>query len=1102
MRNIIREAWDNPRLFALAFLVLLASSASASLNLTDDLIRYWEFNDGSGAVVSAQVGYDNITIVDNASWESQSPSGSGFSLFVPQGATEGHDIGDGFDTIGTGDFTVNLWINYTSGSAILFAGGTNPEFRDFFHIITDSNTGEGSTFEVAFRSGSSGVSEMYSDTKPGEWAMLTVTRSGTTARFYVDGVEVDDVTGSDVGVNLGVGANHGEYLSFDHRHLNRPSDGFEQRNSVGYYRSVGVWDVVLSESQIEGLYNNGSGLAYPLSSEPEPEIVEVVIDSSNGTGSWSVPEGVFKVDVLLVAGGGGAGRGTTDTSENGGGGGAGGLVFIENWSVTSGSSLSYSVGAGGLASDWSGYGYSGSDTVFGNLTALGGGGGGGYSGGNRDGIDGGSGGGAGGGSFWGVAGSSTQPSTNDGYTNTGFGHDGASSTGGVGSGGGGGAGSAASLQTGGSCLNVWGSDYACGGHSQSDGSSGAANTGSGGNAQAADSDAVGGDGADGIIVIRYTVADSFVLTAVDAYDSAAVDFNATINGTVYESISGSVIIPLEDLPSTFDINYTAAGYFGLFLEDFDKTTEFYDAELVQAYASFSCFELYTNDTLTCAEPGPHIRKAGSFTDDVNVTGYYPVSYSYTLEALDNETFNVEGFYDHELTINASDYEGNPLTNFTLSVESTISSFNVTDNNTGTVVLPLLQGYLYNVTITQNVPEGEDRNNSIETQTFNITTSSESYQFNLSFPRLYIRVFDEQTNLILTDSTTTMTFQSGNSSFSLNTTNGLLNLTGEEAIQTGSYEVLFENPSYNPRTYSLTYNRTFPQSLDAYLVPLEAPSTIFTIEDRSTRNPIEGATVTIQRFVNGTLTTVLSLQSDITGRVGFDYIPNRRYEFTITKSGYETRSFNLDPILFSSYLILLDSNIVIGETGGDFSGVGITFTQSGFKESNQNNFSMSFSDSKGRLVRYGYNLSTTTTGQLTSQEGTNAYGSILPVTISIPDVPLQDQLVVDYYYERSDGTLLTYRTSYSITQVNPYSNQTWVGMRDTAAQIPILDRAAVVVIATGSLTALAFTFIGLSGAALAAMFILGFFALTGFINGWVIAVPLIGLAFILLGRGTQ
>ena len=102
----------------------------------------------------------------------------------------------------------------------------------------------------------------------------------------------------------------------------------------------------------------------------------VVKFTSTTATTWTVPRGVTKVWVLVVAGGGGGG------SDEGGGGGGGGYIENQNFSVTSQSSISLSVGAGGsgaisqtvVANDYAGS--DGDNSVFGSLTAIGGGGGG------------------------------------------------------------------------------------------------------------------------------------------------------------------------------------------------------------------------------------------------------------------------------------------------------------------------------------------------------------------------------------------------------------------------------------------------------------------------------------------------------------------------------------------------------------------------------------------------------------------------------------------------------------------------------------------------------------------------------------------------------
>lgn len=95
--------------------------------------------------------------------------------------------------------------------------------------------------------------------------------------------------------------------------------------------------------------------------------------TAEGSATFSVPTGVTAVEVLVVAGGG------TGGNQHGGGGGAGGLIFRPGFPVTPGGSVAVTVGRGGIgmptANSSAGYGTNtdGLDSVFGTLTARGGG---------------------------------------------------------------------------------------------------------------------------------------------------------------------------------------------------------------------------------------------------------------------------------------------------------------------------------------------------------------------------------------------------------------------------------------------------------------------------------------------------------------------------------------------------------------------------------------------------------------------------------------------------------------------------------------------------------------------------------------------------------
>lgn len=101
------------------------------------------------------------------------------------------------------------------------------------------------------------------------------------------------------------------------------------------------------------------------------------------SGTFNVPVGVSKVDVLIVAGGGSGFGGLPHNVIPGGGGGAGGVVILESYSVTPEAPISVVIGAGGIGVDpgssettADAKGTSGGNSSFDGQVAVGGGAGG------------------------------------------------------------------------------------------------------------------------------------------------------------------------------------------------------------------------------------------------------------------------------------------------------------------------------------------------------------------------------------------------------------------------------------------------------------------------------------------------------------------------------------------------------------------------------------------------------------------------------------------------------------------------------------------------------------------------------------------------------
>ena len=290
------------------------------------------------------------------------------------------------------------------------------------------------------------------------------------------------------------------------------------------------------------------------------------------------------IEYLVVAGGGGGG--SADNSDGGGGGGgAGGLLTAAGVGVTAGTPIIVTVGGGGTgrANNTALGGSNGTESVFGSITAIGGGGGGTFA---TPGGLGGSGGGAfGRASQLGGAGTAGPPRQgNDGSPSSGGALGGSNGWGGTG---GGGAGAASATNTNangtaggaGAASSISGTSvtYAGGGGGGGGtgaGTGGAGGTGGGGaggrsavNAVAGTTNSGGGgggggvissgaNGGSGVVIIRYS----------DSFPAAAATVGSptyTVSGgyRIYTfTSSGSItfdnVTPVPSLPLQLDSDFT------------------------------------------------------------------------------------------------------------------------------------------------------------------------------------------------------------------------------------------------------------------------------------------------------------------------------------------------------------------------------------------------------------------------------------------------------------------------------------------------------------------------------------------------------------------
>jgi hypothetical protein len=354
----------------------------------------------------------------------------------------------------------------------------------------------------------------------GEWHMLTwVNNSNYTMDLYVDGVY--DTTVSPVNV-----ANNNPLDVIGRGLSNNSFNGDIAMVQVNKGTAMNASQVAQQYGATRGKFQFYGALATGGSVSTITENgVTYRVHTFTSSGNLTVQK-TGSVEVLVVAGGGSAGAALYHS----GGGGAGGLIYKGDYQIENNSTITVTVGAGGVAPTTEGSrGNNGNNSVFGTLTAIGGGGGGTYQ--NATGLNGGSGGG--GGAENGVFGAGGQGTAGQGFDGGDYNGDAGSSKN---SGGGGGAAQVGQdgrgFSSGGNggngiqySINGTNTYYAGGGGGSTEvvgvttigglggggngnwntGQNGTANTGGGGGAGERISPATTGAGGSGIVIIRYPI---------------------------------------------------------------------------------------------------------------------------------------------------------------------------------------------------------------------------------------------------------------------------------------------------------------------------------------------------------------------------------------------------------------------------------------------------------------------------------------------------------------------------------------------------------------------------------------------------------------------
>lgn len=511
----------------------------------------------------------------------------------------------------------------------------------------------------------------------------------------------------------------------------------------------------------------------------------------------------------------------------------------------------------------------------------------------------------------------------------------------------------------------------------------------------------------------YLTVYNFSVTAKDFWNDSSINsFWAYIDGTNYTTTNGTITTTLlQNDSNTYNLSVGATDYFNILYPNIAVTSD-YIARPHQAEIDFDSFELITNETLSSCnytidgqQNTTFYLNAQNHTVLSECAGYYPLNYTFSVSPLDILTQNVTGVYSSIVTVNLKDIITTDLiakTSF-VNVYNATTGYNETFNNTnGTVVF---NSIFDNFTLTMWADDYAFRYVNV---TFD--DAVETFNYNLySYNSVWVTAVDFNTGASLNNFSAEI--YDANNTYSDNDNNtGTIRINN---ITSGVYTLRVAKDGYASAEYALTITGGSHQNVIAYLVA-SGSDTIFTVVNSISGAIIEGASANMYKTINSTWTLVSSQETDITGRVQFSYIPYIEYKFVIDATGYEQRTFFLQP-LFDTYTIRLTPD-VDSEPDLNVGDWMYEINNSGLFYNNQiNNFSISISSGTGTIEYYYLNV-THPNGTIFNVSCSNSYGCSDDFSLNLSVVSYNASVVVDWIIKETGRSAKYFKKVYLVRDV--------------------------------------------------------------------------------------
>lgn len=242
-------------------------------------------------------------------------------------------------------------------------------------------------------------------------------------------------------------------------------------------------------------------------------------------------------------------------------------------------------------------------------------------------------------------------------------------------------------------------------------------------------------------------------------------------------------------------------------------------------------------------------------------------------------------------------------------------------------------------------------------------------------KLFVQIYDQDTGNLLGQAVN-ITVNNG-----LQEYKDITDQTLMENLTIGTVYLLDVVGPTSSATYTFTYGLSLvEQAYKMYLTTQTTKEALFTIRDQAT-SPLQNVQVTMEAYVGGEYQLISAKSTNILGQARFDVIEGNIHRINISKSGYNSQSFELD-MEDDEYTITMSQTSDI-TFNNEYSDVLYSFTpQAGSVFANETNFTFTVRDLSDNLEYFGFNLVRNGTTLHSSNITTDSDGRQLNTTIDL------------------------------------------------------------------------------------------------------------------------